>query len=187
MPRRRTINAPGHWHFLTFSVYRRKQLLVSDWSRDLVCGQLDAARQHLDYDIIAYVIMPEHVHVLVRPRQHEYDVGNFRGMLKRKVADAVRARLLELGRDDWIESLTVTDNGRKKFRFWQKGGGYDENLWSQRPILAVIDYIHDNPVRRGLVQRPEDWRYSSAEWFISRREGNTPTDDVPLIPDPIRW
>ena len=62
--------------------------------------------------------MPEPVHLLVRARQLKYDVGNFRGMLKRKTADAVRGRLLELGREDWIDDLTVTVQGRRKFRFW---------------------------------------------------------------------
>ena len=186
-PRKRTINEPNHTHFLTFTVYRRKQLLVSDWSRGLVCTAIDEARTELDYDLWAYVVMPEHVHVLVHPRPKTYDIGVFNATVKRRVSTQVRDRLRELGRDDWIDSLTVTVGGRKKFRFWQTGGGYDENLWRQKPILAVIDYIHENPVRRGLVDRIEDWRWSSAAWYVSRREGNVPTSDVPIVPDPIWW
>lgn len=156
-------------------------MLVSDWSRQALCDEFDRARKHLGYELWAYVIMPEHVHVLVCPKQKEYDVGAFRGMVKKKFANRVRERLIELNNREWLSRLTVRDGDRDKFRFWQKGGGYDENLWNERPVEAVIDYIHDNPCRRGLAQRPENWRWSSAAWFADK------SANVPLQPDPIRW
>ena len=184
-PRKKTYNVPNDTHFLTFSTYGRRQLLVSDWSRDLVCRTLDEARTELDYDLWAYVVMPEHLHVLVHPRPRTYDVGQFNALLKRRASTAVRDRLIELGRHDWVDRLSVRVGGRTKFRFWQKGGGYDENLSRTPDIYATIQYIHENPVRRGLADRCEDWRWSSAAYWISRREGAAPTDDVPLIPDPL--
>lgn len=180
-PRRRTINEPGHAHFLTFSCYRRWPMLVSDWSRQALCDEFDHARKHLDYELWAYVIMPEHVHVLVCPKRIEYDVGSFRGMVKKRFASLVRERLGEIGDQRWINRLAIRDSDRDKFRFWQKGGGYDENLWNERPVEAVIEYIHDNPCRRGLVDRPKDWQWSSAAWFAGQRE------NLPLIPDLVRW
>ena len=49
--------------------------------------------------------------------------------------------------------------------FWQPGGGLDRNVSEPKAILAMIEYIHANPVRRGLAARPEEWRWSSAGWF----------------------
>jgi prepilin-type processing-associated H-X9-DG protein len=56
-----------------------------------------------------------------------------------------------------------------RHRFWQPGGGYDRNITSSAVLRAVIDYLHANPVRRGLVARAEDWEWSSARWYAGLR------------------
>ncbi|MCA9099475.1 MAG: hypothetical protein KDA36_13860, partial [Planctomycetaceae bacterium] len=76
------------------------------------------------------------------------------------------------------EKLSVMHGERKVFRFWQPGGGYDSNLFKSRTIRETIDYIHANPVRRGLVERPADWKWSSAAAY----EGLSP---VPINIDRI--
>jgi putative transposase len=52
------------------------------------------------------------------------------------------------------------------FRFWQEGPGYDRNLTHSKSVLAAIDYIHQNPVGRGLVMRAVDWKWSSARFYL---------------------
>jgi putative transposase len=70
-----------------------------------------------------------------------------------------------------LERLTVEDRRRGRgFRYWQKGPGYDRNLSSQEAVLSSIDYIHNNPVTRGLVEQATDWRWSSARWYASDRQ-----------------
>jgi hypothetical protein len=56
--------------------------------------------------------------------------------------------------------------GKTCFRFWQEGPGYDRNLTTSTAIEAAIEYIHMNPVRRGMVNRAVDWRWSSASWYL---------------------
>jgi REP-associated tyrosine transposase len=65
--------------------------------------------------------------------------------------------------------VTVREGPRIRRRFWQPGGGYDRNITSIEALRAMIDYIHANPVRRGLVARPEDWEWSSARWYAGLR------------------
>jgi putative transposase len=65
----------------------------------------------------------------------------------------------------------VQPNGKTFFRFWQRGGGYDKNVDYPRDIWDLIDYIHNNPVRRGLVTRAEDWLWSSAADHLLGRPG----------------
>jgi putative transposase len=65
--------------------------------------------------------------------------------------------------------VTVREGPRIRRRFWQPGGGYDRNITSIEALRAMIDYIHANPVRRGLVARPEDWEWSSARWYRGLR------------------
>ena len=74
--------------------------------------------------------------------------------------------------------LTVRERpGVHCFRFWQEGGGYDRNLRSEVAILAAIDYIHENPVRRGLCKPSADWRWSSARHY--RNECGIPDPGIP--------
>ena len=68
--------------------------------------------------------------------------------------------------------------GSRERLFWQSGGGYDRNIVEPRALQTMIDYLHTNPVRRGLVARAADWHWSSAGWH----EGES---KVNLIPDPI--
>ena len=62
-------------------------------------------------------------------------------------------------------------SGKTHYRFWQRGGGYDRNIVEPDTALKQVEYIHFNPVRRGLCTRPEDWLWSSAADFSGERTG----------------
>ena len=82
----------------------------------------------------------------------------------------------------WLERLTARQPGGKVERhFWQPGGGYDRNIFSTKALMSVVNYIHANPVRRGLVEDPLDWEWSSARWWAGRR------DDAKLAMDEFYW
>jgi putative transposase len=176
---RRAWNHPRHAHFLTYSCYRRLPLLARDRSRRWVIAALEDSRAALNVALWAYVIMPEHVHVLLYPRDIEYEMSKILVALKRPVSDAAREHLLATNETQWLDRLTVEYPSRKVFRFWQPGGGFDRNIFKEKSIPAIIDYIENNPVRRGLVATPTDWEWSSAQF----REG---FPDVPIkMDDPV--
>jgi hypothetical protein len=54
---------------------------------------------------------------------------------------------------------------RRVFRFWQAGGGFDHNVFREKTVAAIVDYIHANPVRRSLVDQPTQWEWSSARFW----------------------
>jgi len=85
---------------------------------------------------------------------------------------------LETNAPQWLPRIMRQRGGSGERLFWQSGGGYDRNIEEPKTLWAMIDDLHLNPLRRGLVARAVDWRGSSAGWY----EGN-PTVD--LIPDPI--
>ncbi len=150
---KQTYNIPGHAHFLTFSCVGRLPLLSRNRTRQWFIDAIESARVKCNFRRWAYVIMPEHVHLLIRPRESDYSMGRIEAAIKRPVSAKAKSWLIEENRLDWIERLTVKRGDASVFRFWLLGGGYDQNLWNERPIEEVIDYIHANPVRRGLVQR----------------------------------
>ena len=114
--------------------------------------------------------MPEHVHLLVWSERFDYDIALFRREVKSPVARKGIA-YLEQHSPDLLEKVTRQRGKRVERLFWQQGGGYDRNLDNTKTIKKAMDYIHLNPVRRGLVERPEDWAWSSARWYRDGVDG----------------
>jgi len=159
----------GEPHFLTFSCYQRLPLLSKDRTRQWLVDSLELARANHGFHLWAWVIMPEHVHLLLWPpfglvsSDPHGTRGRIRGILssiKRPVAEKAIAHLTRHA-PDYLRRLTVINENRTYHRFWQAGSGHDENVAEPAALHALVDYIHLNPVRRGLVQRPEDWPWSS--------------------------
>lgn len=163
-------NVPGHAHSLTFSCCHRRALLQDDSVKLLLVKSIAAARERHRFDLWAYVIMPDHVHLLIFPRQEVYSISTILAGIKRPVA--YQANRL-LGR---VSKARSASDSPSDDRFWQGGGGYDRNLWKAAAIHAEIAYLHGNPVRKGLCASTEDWRFSSAGFWAGRK-------DVPLAMD----
>ena len=169
-------NEPGHGHYLTFSCHRRWPLLAKDRSRAWVIDAMRRARETHEFALWAYVIMPEHVHVLLHPRNADYEMRRILVAIKQPVAKAARQWLVDHGEQQWLDKLTVVYPSRRVFRFWLPGGGYDHNVFHDKTPRAIAEYIHANPVRRGLVRDPREWPWSSARFWDGR-------SDVPLQMD----
>jgi putative transposase len=151
-------------HFITFSCYHRKPLLSSS-ARDIFEHTLERTRQWYGFCISAYVVMPEHVHLLVtEPERAKLSVAL--QMLKQNVANEVKSQLPH----PVAKSATRMGHPRAEFHFWQKRY-YDFNVWSEDRLAEKLAYIHANPVSRGLVEHPEDWPWSSFRHYVSGVEG----------------
>lgn len=156
------INAPGHAHALTFSCFRRQPFLSKERSCLWMIEAIDQARARHGFHLWAYVLMPEHVHLLILPADPHARISEILSSVKQPVAKRA-ARFIRRHAPEFLPRMTDRQpNGRATLRFWQRGGGYDRNIWDPRYIRELIDYIHANPVRRGLCPRPQDWRWSSA-------------------------
>jgi putative transposase len=105
--------------------------------------------------------MPEHVHLLIYPRRASYDITAILQEIKEPVGRRAVAHLRSHA-PHWLPRITVKRGRRLERRFWQAGGG---NVWEPETVLAMIEYIHNNPVRRGLVSQPEQWKWSSGGWY----------------------
>jgi len=157
---------PGDLHELTFSCYKRQPLLTNDTWRELLADCINAACNEFEMQLAAFVFMPEHVHLLVVPDGREPAIDRFLARIKQPFSKRVKGQLSE-SKSSLLNRLTVQERpGTCCFRFWQEGPGYDRNLMTPSAIEAAIEYIHMNPVRRGLVQRAVDWRWSSASWYL---------------------
>jgi putative transposase len=159
--RNRHYNTPGHAHELTFSCYRKEPYFNDITACHILLEEIEKARQIFNVDIWAYVIMPNHVHLLFWPKNHDYDIAEIQKSIK-GITSHKYSELLSKNKPELHETFLVNDRGKKQIRFWQRGGGFDRNLWNNRPIFDSIKYIENNPVRKGLAGKANEWEWSSA-------------------------
>ncbi|NOZ23829.1 MAG: hypothetical protein GXP25_22350, partial [Planctomycetes bacterium] len=145
-------NEPGHAHELTFSCFQRRSFLTKDRTRQYLAEAILKAKQKHQFDVWAYVFMPEHVHLLIWPRKDGYSISQILRSIKQSVSRRA-IRYLRRNNPDGLNQL-ATGEARRPYRFWQAGAGYDRNVTSRDALLKMIDYMHNNPVRRGLVEAP---------------------------------
>jgi putative transposase len=132
----------GSLHFLTFSCHGRKPYLADPRICDIFERSLELVRRRYVFFVFGYVIMPEHVHLLLsEPRR--FTLASAIQALKTSVAKQVVQRPL------WLVRY------------------YDFNVHSEAKRIEKLRYIHRNPVARGLAGRPEDWRWSSFRHYLT--------------------
>jgi putative transposase len=174
---RRNCNEVGDAHELTFCCYQRRPFLKSERTCRWLAESIVRARSELEFDVWAYVFMPDHVHLIAYPRRPNYDIAEIRKQIKHPTSKAALVWLRE-HHPEWLPKLTRLRGKRTETLFWQSGGGYDRNIQHSQTLMQMIDYIHLNPVRKGLVERPEDWLWSSAGHFLKSSSSPLPLDVI---------
>lgn len=165
--RRKVYNTPGEAHGLSFSTYRRTKVFTEPRFCELFLEVLDREREKLKFEVWAYVVMPDHAHVLVWPTERDYGVSEILKVVKQPVS----ARILSIMRfEDDPRLRRLWHESSQRHRLWQAGGGHDRNLYSRGLLSKTIDYIHDNPVVAGLVKLPWEYRWSSAAFYQGATE-----------------
>lgn len=157
LQRPRGYDIPGQAHELTFSCYQRHRFLSRERTCDWLAEAIRNACVELSYSLWAYVFMPEHVHLIVFPQKLQCESSQFLAKIKEPVS---RKGIAFLRREapEWLPRIRVHRGTRQVHVFWQPGRGYDRNIERGATLLAMIDYIHLNPVRRGLVEQAAAWK-----------------------------
>jgi putative transposase len=161
--RLKRIYGQGQLHFITCSCYRRRPLLGTARARDVFVKILGEVRDKYDLGLIGYTTMPEHIHLLMS-EPNVANLSTVMQLLKQRVSRALRGKRrrrraaagqLKL----WEEPASKTPRA-----FWQRRF-YDFNVWSWKKKNEKLNYIHFNPVKRGLVKHPKDWKWSSFGFY----------------------
>jgi len=143
----------GQSHFVTFSCYRRQPNFASAEVYDLFPECLERMRRRFETRVYGYVVMPEHVHLLLS----DPETGS--------LADAIHYLKIS-----FRKRLSQDCGYDSKGSFWQKRY-YDRNVRNWREFTVKLRYLHRNPVKRGLVRNPADWKWSSFRHYAFRETG----------------
>ena len=164
-------------YFVTFTLIDWLPIFINPDPTQTIVDSLRFCIKEKGLRINTYVIMPNHLHMIVfdekfdneRLRQTLVDFRKFTG---RKLAGFIDNNLPE-SLAMVIRSKELTDRERQVWQpGWHSEGLVSESFWKQK-----MDYIHENPVRKGRVRLPEEWRYSSAGYWLNGDEG-----DIPIVP-----
>ena len=193
-------------HFLTFSCYRRRPLFRNEVYCDLFLKIVERVRRRYRLVVLGYVVMPEHVHLLVSEPQR----GTLSTAVQALKLGFVRSPQCSGGGvvagdprsrkngETWgtltcgtPTSGTLTPGALAPGallhpqRFWQ-ARFYDFNVWTERKRIEKLRYIHRNPVERGLVASPEHWRWSSFRWYLCGEPGPVQINDTDILVMTVR-
>jgi len=152
-------------HFITCSCYRRMPLLRSARSRDRVLFVLEQTRKRYRFVVVGYVMMPEHIHLLLS----EPEIGTPSTVMQVLKQRTARALLPKPKPCDPRQSKLFGEISERA-PFWQTRF-YDFNVRTEKKRVEKLRYMHRNPVQRGLVAEPEDWRWSSYRFYLLGEPG----------------
>jgi putative transposase len=164
-------------HFITCSCYRRAPLLGTARHRDLFLSILEQTRQRYGFVVVGYVVMPEHFHLLIS----EPEKGNPSTVMQVLKQRFARRLLSQLRCADRPGQLSLWDTEAiAAAHVWQRRS-YDFNVWSEHKRIEKLRYMHRNPVARGLVREPEQWRWSSYRQYAYGEAGPVRINAWPRI------
>ena len=166
----------GQLHFITFSCYRRRSFLRTPGKRSLFLRVLESTRQRCGWVVVGYVVMPEHVHLLVSEPESS-SLATAIQLLKQTSSRQAR-KPCHPGQQELFAPQET------RCPFWQKRY-YDFNLRIAKKRIEKLKYMHRNPVKRGLCAAPEEWKWSSYRTYAFEERGMVLINQWPrIVPHP---
>ncbi|HEX8993421.1 MAG TPA: hypothetical protein VF784_17205 [Anaerolineales bacterium] len=171
MERYRIVEGVGVY-FVTFTVVDWLPVFISEEPCKIVTDSLNFCIANKSLRVSSYVLMPNHLHMILfdaefDPERLKRTLDDCRKFTGRKLADHCAEHMPAC----YTETFQQHAGDDRERRFWQPSkhpvGIFTEKFWMQK-----MDYVHANPCRKGLVRLPEDWRFSSAAFWLRTREEN---------------
>lgn len=165
MTRRRVHPEGTYAHFVTFSCHSRRRLLDPDPCKRIVLGCMSVQLRRQNGKCIGFVVMPNHVHAVVwfpEGNQSSLFMDKWKELSSIKIASVFEAEF-----PAYWSKIPKNDS------IWQKRY-YDFNIYSESKLREKLDYIHNNPVKAGLVKDACEWSWSSARYWLMGKTVGVP-------------
>jgi len=162
--------SPGQLQFITTSTYRRAPIFLSERLCHGFVQRLEEVRQEMKFLLLGWVLMPDHFHLLLCPQPAGSTSLIVKG-LKEQTAERILKTLRENLPHPWCRKmlsrlrLPSSVHDESHYRLWQRRF-YPFNVYTEKKYLEKLQYMHNNPVRRGLVSSPGDWAWSSWRFYF---------------------
>ena len=157
----------AHVYFVTYTIVEWLPVFVSEKACRIVSDSLKFCHQKKRLCTNAYVIMPTHLHAIFFDETFDNErlqqsLADFRKFTGRQLSDYCASHLPKC----FLETLRASSTADRKRRFWQPSR-HPEAIQSEKFWRQKLDYLHENPCRKGLVSQAASWRFSSAAYYVS--------------------
>lgn len=152
-------------HFLTSTIVEWLPLFLDPAVVQVILDSLGFLQKENRLSIYSYVIMENHMHLIASSQDLSKEMGNLKSYTARKIVDLYKAQNPQI-----LNKLAIAKKPFKNdrdYQFWQEGS-QSKQIHSEEMMRQKIEYIHHNPVRRGYIDEPEHWRYSSARNYAGK-------------------
>ena len=166
MPECRRADIPGATYFFTVITYRRQALLTDLRCRESLRIAIDKVRLEMPFKIVAWVLMPDHLHAVWQLPQNDKDFSLRWSLIKQHVTHDCASWLPRQG-------LSTSRDKRGEGSLWQRRF-WEHLIRDETDLARHLDYIHYNPVKHGYVTNVADWPYSTFHRYV--KEGTYPED-----------
>lgn len=158
---------PDKPHFLTCTVVEWLPVFTRPDAVQILLDSWNHQRRHDGLRLYGYVILENHLHFVAQAPRLDKCVSSFKSFTAARLIELLKIRKAErlLGR---MRFAKCTHKRDREYQFWQEGS-HAEMVISEAVMREKLDYIHQNPVKRGYVDEPEHWRYSSARNYSGRK------------------
>ena len=177
-------------HYVTFQIVNWVDLFTRKLYRDIVIDSLKFCQANKGLEIYAFVIMSNHIHILLRSSTGKLSdtIREFKSFTAKQILLAIEME--QESRRDWMLNLfefaAKQHKRNEKYQVWTHEN-HAELIYSDNFIFQKLNYIHENPVRSGIVEKAEDYLYSSARDFAGKGclleivPVYMPTEKIPIM------
>jgi len=165
----------GRARFITICTHKRMPTFTNNAMRYILIDDLEEIRNRFNLKLIAYVIMPEHLHLIVIPTGID-SVGFIIGEYKRMTSKKIHELMSTYGRKSLHNFVTIR-NRKERFVLWMRRC-YDHNIRSEESLWQKVSYCHNNPVKRGLARNPSEYMWSSCRYYCGFRDALLEIDSI---------
>lgn len=163
--------------FVTTTCHDFLPLIESKEMKDLLIENLNHYNEKYDAEIVAYALMPEHIHLMIYFRNGNHLIEymrDFKRFTSKKIQEYwAKTKPDVLGKLAWCRNPNSDTASRQKYKVWMDRFD-DLHLYSSRVCIIKLRYINKNPVERGLCYVEEDYDYSSAAFYNGKPDNKIP-------------
>ncbi|MDO9577437.1 MAG: hypothetical protein Q7J16_06090 [Candidatus Cloacimonadales bacterium] len=163
-------------YFITSTIVEWIPVFASEKYFQILVDSIKFCQENKNLKIHAYVFLDNHIHLIASGDDLANTIKSFKMFTAKEILN-----LLEKDQKHWL--LNQLQCYKKKYKissehqFWQEGY-HPQMIDSESMFIQKAEYMHNNPVRRGLVDEPEFWKYSSAGYYINHETGVISIDDL---------
>ena len=153
-------------HFMTITINNWLPVFTRPQTVEIILNSWKFLQQNNEFELIAYVILENHLHLIARSPDLGWDMQRFKSYTAKEILDYLEVnkatRLLRL-----LAFFKRAHKTETVYQVWEEGN-HPQIIESEAVLIQKVEYIHQNPVKRGYVDLPEHWRYSSARNYMGQ-------------------